>query len=166
MNIPTYSLCKPSHYVNKDSKYGHNIFFLKKEITIVPQTFSAESINPSNFLQLKNEILFNSMFIVDRIKPNAGMACIMDHINRSGYNFLVGKTPLNDFPTFPDMTNIYSPIDGLKRIVVHTIGPERFSLEQDLPFIVSEIVGLVSPVWHYIGVRVFAKTNLTTVGLN
>ena len=43
-----------------------------------------------------------------------------------GTNFLIGKTPYKKHPQFPDMSNIYTPIKELDKIVVHTVGLERF----------------------------------------
>ena len=59
---------------------------------------------------------------------------------------------------FPDMSNIYSPIKGFRKIKVHTLGPSRFFKGIKGVEVISEFTGLVSPVWHYIGVKVFCKT--------
>ena len=59
---------------------------------------------------------------------------------------------------FPDMSNIYQPIKGLEKINVHTVGPERFKKEPLVNQTTSEYIGLVSPLWHYVGVCVFGKT--------
>ena len=55
--------------------------------------------------------------------------CVLQTINRSGYNFLIGKTIAN-LPRFPDMSKIYNEISGLESAVVHTVEPEDFILGQ------------------------------------
>ena len=56
------------------------------------------------------------------------------------------------------MSKIYNPIRGMEAVVVHTVGPERFSVCNGAEIIFSESAGLITPVWHYVGVRVRAKT--------
>ena len=85
----------------------------------------------------------------------------MDHINQAGTNFLIGNTPEVGLPTFPDMSNIYNEIKDLKKNIVYTVGPKRFLNSVVLEGkIISHSVGLVSPVWHYVGVKVYAQNNL------
>lgn len=159
MNLPTYGLTIPQKYKTKRQVSNHTVFLQKENIYIVPNSFNNKTIGPDNFLDLKREIGLTSILITDRIKPTKNKLCIMNHVNRSGYNFLIGKTPTQGLPRFPDMSNIYNQIRGLDTVVVHTVGPERFdSVEPDEVFL-SESVGLVAPVWHYVGVRVFAKTS-------
>ena len=55
-----------------------------------------------------------------------------------------------------DMGHIYKPIQNLKQVLVHTVGPERFSSETGIDEIVSEATGLIAPLWHYVGVVVLA----------
>ena len=61
------------------------------------------------------------------------------------------------FPMFPDMSKIYKPIKGLRKIKVHTVGPSRFTKDLKDKQILSESAGLISTLWHYIGVGVFCK---------
>ena len=74
------------------------------------------------------------------------------------FNFFIGSKRIQELPMFPDMSNIYRPIEGLKKINVHTVGPERFKKEPLANQTTSEYIGLVSPLWHYVGVCVFGKT--------
>jgi hypothetical protein len=81
----------------------------------------------------------------------------MDHINKSGFNFLFNKTPYKTFPTFPDMSRIYNPLNNLEQVVVQTLGIKSFSKKTKTEGVFSEMIGLVSPVWHYVNVQVFGK---------
>ena len=85
------------------------------------------------------------------------VASINNHINRSGQNFLRGVTPEGKFPQFPDMSKIYNKTNGMETVVVHTVGSERFhSMQNHENVIWSESVGLIAPVAHYVGIKVFA----------
>ena len=55
------------------------------------------------------------------------------------------------------MSKIYHRIPGLESAVVHTVGPERFHLRPKSNNMISEAVGLIAPVWHYVRVKVFAQ---------
>ena len=156
MNLLTYSLMPPEKYDSKEELFEHVIYSTKENQHLVPLTFSKKSLNPGNFSKLKKELKIKEVSILDRLKPGDNEACIVNHVNRSGYNFLVGKTPLGGLPRFPDTSNIYHLVPGFDGVVVHTVGPERFQLVNDSSVIISESVGLVSPLWHYVGVRVFA----------
>ena len=158
MILPTYRLTKQKNYKLEKEVFEHFIFSKKEKVHIVPKTFDSKTLGPRNFLGLKRELGLDSILIIDRIKPTKKETCIMNHVNRSGYNFLIGRTPELDLPRFPDMSNIYNQIRGLGTVVVHTVGPERFGLAEPDEIFLSESVGLIAPVWHYVGVRVFAKT--------
>jgi hypothetical protein len=153
-----YTLRKPVKYNKKKEFYGHMIFFLNQEKRLVPKKFSPENINPEQFNALKKKLRIKKILIEDRLSTSLKNRCIIDHVNKAGFNFLYGKTPFLTFPTFPDMSFIYKPLKGLKTIKVHTLGPDRFKKSKHQKFIYSEISGLISPVWHYINVIVSAKT--------
>ena len=157
MNLLKYSLIPPIKYDNKTILHNHALYTTRKNKSIVPVVFDGNTINPKNFLKLKIDLDIHSINVIDRIKPKHSKVYISNHVNRSGYNFLIGKTPIQGFPRFPDMTNIYNEIPGLKPISVHTVGPKRFVLKLDTINVISESVGLVAPVWHYVGIKVFAQ---------
>ena len=157
MNLVFYSCHSPKYFIKIKSFFQHNLYSLENSKILVPKTITKKAINPSNFFNLKKELSIGSVCIVDRVYPDKGPVCIIDHINKSGYNFLIGKTPLKSLTTFPDMSNIYKPISGLKLVVVETVGPQRFSRVKKPQGLISESVGLVSPVWHYVNVEVFSK---------
>ena len=159
MKLVLYGLHQPKKYKRKTSILGHTVYDQGDSEMIVPEEFSGASINPQSFIGLKKEFNIGSITILDRLKPDNGPVCVLDHVNQSGYNFLMGQTPTSEFPTFPDMSNIYNQIKNLEGVVVYTVGPDLFSGVGPSSFIASESVGLISPVWHYIGVRVFAKND-------
>ena len=161
MNKTQYNIYSPKRFSAKETAFNHNIFQTVNGRHIVPITFSDESLNPKSFFGLKKMYDLDSILIIDRLKKVATDVCIIDHINMSGTNFLIGKTPHKELPTFPDMGHIYNPIPNLKQVLVHTVGPERFSSDTGKDEIVSEATGLIAPLWHYVGVAVFARNCYT-----
>ena len=152
-----YGLQAPSDYKLRSTPLNHKLYIKKKEFFLVPNRFDEGIINPETFLKLKEEMEIISILVIDRTIPGDKKLCIINHVNRSGYNFLIGKTPTANLPRFPDMSKIYNKISGLEPAVVHTVGPERFHLRPKINHAISESVGLIAPVWHYVGVKVFAQ---------
>ena len=152
-----YSLKKPDKYKDKIKVFNHCIFISEKKSFIVPNQIDSKSVNPDFFYKLKSQFEIKKILIEDRVKGCNKNCCIIDHINMSGFNFLFNKTPYKGFPTFPDMSNIYNTIADLEKVIVCTIGTENFSKKTEKRVVFSEIIGLVSPVWHYVGVKVFGK---------
>ena len=161
MNKTEYSTHSPKIFSAKETAFNHNIFQTADGRHVVPVTFSDESLNPKSFFGLKEMFDLDSILIIDRLKNIDTDVCIMEHINRSGTNFLIGRTPHKELPTFPDMGDIYKPIPNLKQVLVHTVGPERFLSDTGIDEIVSEFIGLIAPLWHYVGVAVFARNCYT-----
>ena len=152
-----YGLQTPSDYNLKSTLLNHKLYVKKKKLFLVPNKFDEAFINPETLLKLKEEMKIKSILLIDRTIPEKEKLCIANHVNRSGFNFLIGKTPIANLPRFPDMSKIYHKISGLESAVVHTVGPERFHLRPKSNNVISESVGLIAPVWHYIGVKVFAQ---------
>jgi len=161
MNKTEYCIHSPNIFSAKETAFNHNIFQTVVGRKIIPITFSDESLNPKSFFGLKEMYDLDSILIIDRLKNTDTDVCIMEHINRSGTNFLIGRTPHKELPTFPDMGHIYKPIPNLKQVLVHTVGPERFLSDTGIDEIVSEAIGLIAPLWHYAGVAVFARNCYT-----
>ncbi len=135
----------------------HRLGKLKGRTVIWPKAINPESINPGNFSHLLNKIDTNEILIIDRIKGANGWVSVKNHINRSGANFLIGRTPYNKFPRFPDISQIYQHVEGFEKRVVHTVGPKRFcEPPQEAGTIWSEAVGLIAPMAHYVGFRLWA----------
>ena len=153
-----YRLYPPQKAITKSHLFGHAVYSAEKSTTLVPQSLEKKNINPKNFIKLKQRFKFKSILIFDRTKPSFKNTCVLDHVNRSGFNFLIGIDKINGYPMFPDMSNIYHPIKNFKNITVHTLGPTRFAENIKCRSIISEFVGLISPIWHYVGVKVFCKT--------
>ena len=157
MNLIMYGLQAPNDYNLKSTLFNHELYTKQKKLFLVPNKFDDTAINPKNFLKLKGKIKIRSTLLVDETIPKNKRLCIANHVNRSGFNFLIGKTPIANLPRFPDISKIYNEISGLESTVVHTVGPERFHLKLKNNNVISESVGLIAPVWHYVGVKVFAQ---------
>ena len=152
-----YSLKSPSKYKDKTKRLNHSIFISEKKVLLVPNQIDSKCINPESFHKLKTIFKIKKILIEDRVRGCDSDCCIIDHVNRSGFNFLFNETPYKTFPTFPDMSKIYNTITNLEKVVVHTLGTENFSKKNETDIVFSEMIGLVSPVWHYVGVKVFGK---------
>ena len=157
MNCVEFCIHDPKDFFSLKEAYQHKVYNIDGVTRIVPSRFSKDIINPKNFFQLKNKLEIESILILDYITGLKREVCVIDHVNRSGYNFLIGKTPYQDFPTFPDMTNIYRAVNNLEPVGVQTVGPERFKDLKEIDGYISESVGLLSPIWSYVGVPVYAK---------
>ena len=160
MNLIMYGLQAPNDYSLKSTLLDHKLYTKQKKLFLVPNMFDDTTINPKNFLKLKEKMKIKETLLIDKTIPEDKRLCIANHVNRSGYNFLIGKTPIANLPRFPDMSKIYNEISGLEIAVVHTVGPERFHLRPKSNNVISESVGLIAPVWHYVGVKVFAQNFL------
>jgi len=158
MKQAIYTIYHPRKYISKTILFDHYIYKNKKKTIIIPIKFHKNSINPNNFLKLKAAIKIKKILILDRTIPSFKKASIVGHVNQSGFNFFIGSKRIKELPMFPDMSNIYISTKGLKKIKVHTVGPNRFKQEPILNQITSEHIGLISPLWHYIGVGVFGET--------
>ena len=154
----TYSLFPPKNFILSYKKHRHTIFKKETRTHIVPEKLNRLCLNPRSISSLKEELSIKKILILDRVLNLKTQACIVGHVNRSGTNFLIGKTPYKKHPQFPDMSNIYTPIKELDKIVVHTVGLERFFNFKNSDYYISEAVGLIAPVWHYIGIKVYSKT--------
>ena len=157
MNLIMYGLRAPNDYDLKSTLFNHKLLTKQKKLFLVPNKFDDTTIDPKNFLKLKEKMKIKKTLLIDETIPKNKRLCIANHVNRSGYNFLIGKTPIANLPRFPDMSKIYNKISGLESAAVHTVGPERFHLRPKGNNVISESVGLIAPVWHYVGVKVFAQ---------
>ena len=156
-----YSLYPPITYDDKKEMHGHLIFFKGKKTYIIPSQFTKKIITPSTFYYLKKEFKIDSITIIDKIIGSKKEVCIINHINKSGYNFLHNSTPFKDYPTFPDISFIYNIIEKLDPVVVHTVGPKRFEKNSTKGVLLSEMIGLIAPVWSYVEVLVYGKSKIT-----
>jgi hypothetical protein len=95
-----------------------------------------------------------TLLFFDRIKGSQEAISIKDHVNISGLNGLIGQTPIQNFPMFPDMTNIYISAEGFAQKTVYTVGKSRFSEPRSSNKIVSEAIGILAPLFKYIEIKV------------
>lgn len=158
---PIYLCAFPKEWSKKvrpdGSMSGHNYGKIEKKIILWPKKVDPATINPENFNELKKFYNIKKLLFIDRLTGTNKPVSIINHVNRSGQNFLRSKTPFEERPQFPDVSKIYHKISGLDTVVVHTVGEKRF---QDPPneenIIWSELIGLIAPVAHYVGIKVFA----------
>ena len=159
--MPIY-LCSFSKEWNKHiQKEGliadHEFGKLNGKAIVLPKNIDSETVNPKNFIKLKNKLSLKELLIVDRLIGIKDIISIGNHINRSGQNFLRGATPEGKYPQFPDMSKIYNKINGMETVIVHTVGSERFQNIQNSENVIwSESIGLIAPVAHYVGIKIFA----------
>ena len=134
-------------------KLSDHVFgILNNKLIVWPKKLSSRNCNPKSIHALKTSEKNRDVVIIDRIKSETPKVNICGHVNRSGENYLIGTTPHDNQPRFPDMTNIYLNNPKRETKTVHTIGPKRFKkAETNRKIIWSEAVGLVAPVFHYIG---------------
>ena len=95
------------------------------------------------------------MFLYDRVIGTNNKIIVSDHVNRSGFYPLRGKTPYKSLTMFPDMSKVYEVDPNQKKTTVHTIGPKRFkSKKLSDSLVYSEGAAAVSTLWHYLNVKV------------
>jgi hypothetical protein len=157
---PIYLCAFTKEWNNKVKPTGsianHIFGKISNQIIIWPEKINSTTINPINFDELKKNHNIKELLILDRIIGTNKPVSIINHVNRSGQNFLRNKTPFNKLPQFPDMSKIYHKISGLDTVSVHTIGEKRFKNPLNEEVIWSELIGLIAPVAHYVGIKVFA----------
>ena len=137
------------------SFYEHSLCEKKSTVFIKPKQYNNISITPSNFFNLKKKYNIKTVYLYDRIIGSSNKVIVSDHINRSGFYPLRGKTPYKTLTMFPDMSKIYESDPNQKKIKVHTLGPKRFKNKQLSDSIVySEGAAAVSTLWHYLNVKV------------
>ena len=143
------------NYKKKINAENHKAVEVKKNLIVWPDNISALTCSPENLHKLKDSLSTKSITVVDQIKNKGRLTAITGHVNRSGKNFLNGKTPFLEKPQFPDMTTIYhSPTNS--KTTVHTIGPKRYLSSKNLnnKVVWSSSIGLVAPVFSYLGFEV------------
>lgn len=157
MNKTVYTIHPPKSFVSKEQEFGHNIFHLETGHFICPREFSGAVISADNFSNLKSKFSLEVILILDRVKNSEHDICIINHVNKAGFDFMDKQSPGNDSDPSTDMSHIYQPIGDLEPSVVHTVGPDQFTQAENDGEIVSESVGLIAPLWHHVGVKVFAR---------
>ena len=133
----------------------HSVREKENKVLIRPNKYNTTSISPLNFLSLKEKYDIELIYLYDRVVGTNKKVVVSDHINRSGFYPLRGKTPYKTLTMFPDMSKIYETKPHQKNITVHTLGPKRFRKKKlNDSVIYSEGSAAVSVLWHYLGVKV------------
>ena len=134
---------------------GHVFGIMNDKLIVWPKKLSSRNCNPKNIHTLKTSAKNTDIVIIDRIKSKTPTVSICGHVNRSGENYLIGMTPQDSYPQFPDMTHIYKTHPHNTMKTVHTAGPKRYKeVVLNSKRIWSEAVALVAPVFHYLGYNV------------
>ena len=137
------------------SFYGHSLCEKKSAVYIKPKEYSGVSISPFNFFSLKKKYNIKIVYLYDRVIGVRNKVVVSDHVNRSGFYPLRGKTPYKALAMFPDMSKIYECDPNQKKTTIHTLGPKRFKNKQlSDSFVYSEGAAVVSALWHYLNVKV------------
>ena len=138
----------------KEKTFGHHIKKGPRRTVVNPTCFNKKNISLKNLDQLKKKLNIERVYMFDQISGLNKNTLITDHINRSGVSFLLGETPYNKRPMFPDLSKIYT-CDKKRGVVVQTLGPKRFKNPPNEPGVVfSESSAIFATLWHYIGVEV------------
>jgi len=139
----------------------HVFSIMNDKLIIWPKKLSSDNCNPKNINIIKSSVQNRNIVIMDRIKCKTPIVNICGHVNRSGENYLIGMTPYDKQPQFPDMTYMYKTHPQKPTNIVHTVGQKRFEEAiLNSKIIWSEAVGLVAPVFHYVGY------NIKGIGVN
>jgi len=155
LSLDTYS--KTFSSVNQEKQLmAHHSIYKWGDMTIVsPQQTLTEAATPTNLFDLKRELEGRELLIIDRVHSSEPIIQIIDHRNLTGFNPLIGKTPIDGRPRFPDVSKLYDKIErGFPRRVVNCLGPERFEEKKEAN--TSEAVALVSLSAAYAGWRIGA----------
>ncbi|MFQ6607825.1 MAG: hypothetical protein ACE5EE_04725 [Fidelibacterota bacterium] len=156
-SLDHYGLLFKDGYEFKTKVACHKIYQTTLRTAIIPEKPFDKSVDPKNFFVLKNQWMIEKLLIIDRIKGEEEKEVIevSDHKNLSGWNPLVGKTPLFKLPRFPDMSNIYNCGSlEIPQSAVNTVGMRRFSQENSLT--ISEFVAAIALCAAYVGMEVKA----------
>lgn len=131
---------------------GHGTTNDKNLTAFYPLENTEKIINPKNLYQLKNKFGLTSLIMVDHIEDKKGIVHVSDHINRTGKSFLRGKTPFKDFPTFPDISNIYIKKNGKTLMSVGEKNTLNINTQENV--ILSSWIAPISSVWSYVNVQI------------
>ena len=109
------------------AKVQHNVYEWRDETIVSPQQSLTDAATPASLIDLKRERRNNELLIVDRVHSSEPIIQIIDHRNLTGINPLIGKTPLDGRPRFPDVSKLYNKTEnGFQKKVVNCVGPGRF----------------------------------------
>ena len=137
-----------SHQTDLNHKLGSK----NNKAFLWPTNIDHTTINPEIFSRLKEKHMIRKLLIVDRLQSKTGREKTTDHINKTGNNFLIGKTPHNNQPAFPDMSAVYKNIKG--KVFVSYGKDFKRSKEENNKHVGSEWIAPIATVWSYVGVEI------------
>ena len=124
----------------------------KGKIYLIPSFIGNEELN--NIPNITVDYI-KKINIFDRVIGAKKDIVITDHVNCSGFSFLIGKTPYKTKPMFPDISTLYLKENNEPKKTTYTIGPQNYlNAPKAKGIIFSESIAPVSIVWHYVGLRV------------
>ncbi|RMF07780.1 MAG: hypothetical protein D6762_06925 [Candidatus Neomarinimicrobiota bacterium] len=115
---------------NLSSDNNENFLWCKTEngLWVAPVKDTLKTLDLHRIRSLIDQHNIENVLILDSLKSaQSNRLCVKDHVNRSGRSFLRGATHQEGYPMFPDMGDIYRPVDGYMPVVVHTVGPDRWT---------------------------------------
>ena len=155
LSLEAYSKTFSCVSQEKKSMAHHSVYKWEDKTIISPEQTLTEAATPANLINLKKELEGNELLIIDRTYSSEPIIQIIDHRNQTGFNPLIGKTPLEDLPRFPDVSKLYNKIErGFPKRVVNCVGVGRFGEKGEAN--TSEAVALVSLSAAYAGWKISA----------
>ncbi|MAI87954.1 MAG: hypothetical protein CMF98_02370 [Candidatus Marinimicrobia bacterium] len=134
---------------------NHHYIQFKNHQIITPCDLDIKTFTPSNFNLIKDDLNEDHLIIFEKIKSPNKFVQIIDHINKTGNNPLVGNTPFKDKPRFPDISNIYDKKDyGVNQIVCTSVGFEMYNKLNEMN--ITKYISVISIVGSYIGWKITA----------
>ena len=137
-----------SHETGANHKLGSK----NNKTFLWPTNIDHTTINPEIFSRLKEKHKIRKLLIVDRLQSKTRREKTSDHINKTGNNFLIGKTPHNNQPTFPDMSDVYKNIKG--KVFVSYGKDFKRAKKRNNKHVRSEWIAPIATVWSYVGVEI------------
>ena len=129
---------------------GHYKIEFKDYQIITPCNLDIKTFSPSNFNSIKEVLGENHLIIFEKIKNPNKFVQIVDHINKTGYNPLVGNTPFKNKPRFPDVSKIYDKKNyGINQIISTSVGFEMYNNLNEMN--INEYISVISIVASYVG---------------
>jgi len=126
-NPDSYRLALDVNLDKKRTVSYHEIVENGKTVLISPTSLSFDILHPQNFINMKEILSIERIWLIDYVRRSEKLIQIVDHRNLTGKNPLAGRTPIGNRPRFPDVSHIYMKENvGLPQRVVNTVGPDRF----------------------------------------
>jgi len=134
-------------------KNEHHSYYTSKNTTYIwPNNTNKRTTNPVSIHTIKENHKIKEIIILDRVRGTRAQTTAVDHINKTGENFLIGNTPLGGLPRFPDASNVYKEKNGN---VFESYG-RKFNkplLTKNKNRTISEWMAPVALVWSYVGAK-------------